>query len=83
MVTTNISVFRKNLFSSVESVIEFNNQILISTKKGNAVLISEEDYNAILETLYLCSNPSLVKNIKDGEKESINEMKTYNPNEEW
>lgn len=83
MHTTNISVLRKNLFSTVDNVIEFNDSVVVSTKKGNAVIISEEEYNAILETIYLTSVPQLVKKIKQGEKEDIKKMRTYNPNEEW
>lgn len=83
MAVTNISLLRKNLFSSVENVIEYNDTITVSTKKGNAVIISEEEYNAMLETIYLASQKGLVEKIKEGEKEDISEMTTYNPNEEW
>ena len=83
MAITNISVLRKNLFSSIDNVIEFNDSITVSTKNGNAVIISESEYNALLETVYLISQKNLVKKIKDGEKEDISSMSTYNPNEEW
>ena len=83
MAVTNISVLRKNLFSSIENVIEFNDSITVSTKNGNAVIISEAEYNAMLETIYLVSQKGLVEKIKEGEKENISKMPTYNPNEEW
>lgn len=83
MNTTNISVLRKKLFSTIGNVIEFNDPVMVSTKNGNAVIISEEEYNAILETIYLTAMPSLIHKIKDGEKEDIASMKTYDPNEEW
>ena len=83
MAVTNISVLRKNLFSSIDSVIEYNDSITVSTKNGNAVIISEAEYNAMLETIYLVSQKGLVEKIKEGEKEDISEMSTYNPNEEW
>lgn len=83
MAVTNISVLRKNLFSSIDNVIEFNDSITVSTKNGNAVIISEAEYNAMLETIYLVSQKGLVERIKEGEKENISEMSTYNPNEEW
>ena len=83
MAITNISVLRKNLFSSIENVIEFNDSITVSTKNGNAVIISEAEYNAMLETIYLVSQKGLVEKIKEGEKEDISKMSTYNPNEEW
>ena len=83
MAVTNISVLRKNLFSSIDNVIEYNDSITVSTKNGNAVIISEAEYNAMLETIYLVSQKGLVERIKEGEEEDINSMPTYNPNEEW
>ena len=83
MAVTNISVLRKNLFSSIDNVIEYNDSITVSTKNGNAVIISEAEYNAMLETIYLVSQKGLVEKIKSGEKEDISKMFTYNPNEEW
>ena len=83
MAVTNISVLRKNLFSSIDNVIEYNDSITVSTKKGNAVIISEAEYNAMLETIYLVSQKGLVEKIKEGEKEDISKMSTYNSNEEW
>lgn len=83
MTVTNISVLRKNLFNSIDNVIEFNDSITVSTKNGNAVIISEAEYNAMLETIYLVSQKGLAEKIKEGEKEDISKMSTYNPNEEW
>lgn len=83
MAVTNISVLRKNLFNSIDNVIEFNDSITVSTKNGNAVIISEAEYNAMLETIYLVSQKGLAEKIKEGEKEDISKMSTYNPNEEW
>ena len=83
MTITSISVLRKNLFSSIDNVIEYNDSITVNTKKGNAVIISESEYKAMLETIYLVLQKGLVENIKEGEKEDISEMSTYNPNEKW
>ena len=83
MSITNISVLRKNLFNSINNVIEYNDVITISTKNGNAVIISETEYNSLLETVYLMSQRGLVEKIKEGEKEDIDSMSTYNPNENW
>ena len=83
MAVTNISVLRKNLFSSIDNVIEYNDSITVNTKNGNAVIISETEYNAMMETIYLVSQNGLLEKIKEGEKENVSEMSTYNPNEEW
>ncbi len=83
MATTNVTELRKNLFSTVDSVIKFNEPVQVTTKNGNAILLSEEDYNALLETVYLMSQPGLVSKIKEGEKERASEMSAFNPKEEW
>lgn len=83
MGVTNISVLRKNIFSSIDNVIQYNDNIIVSTKKGNAVIISEDEYNAMVETIYLVSQKGLVGKIKEGEKEDLSSMSAYNPNEAW
>ena len=83
MPITNISVLRKDLFNSIDKVIEYNETITVNTKKGNAVIVSEEEYNSMLETIYLVSQPGLLEKIKNGEKEDIDSMTTYDPDEEW
>ena len=50
MTTTNITNFRKNAFNYVEQTIRYNEPLSISTKEGNAVLLSEEDYSGIMES---------------------------------
>ena len=64
MKVTNISVLRRNLFSFIDNVIENNGSITVSTKNGNVVIISEAEYNAMLETIYLVSQKGLVEKIK-------------------
>jgi antitoxin YefM len=73
MLNTNITNFRKNIFSLLEQTIKYNEPVNISTKDGNAVIISEEDYNGLMGTLYLSSNPEMKKNIIDGMKAPISE----------
>ena len=83
MPITNISVLRKDLFNSIDKVIEYNETITVNTKKGNAVIISEEEFNSMIETIYLVSQPGLLEKIKKGEKEDIDSMTTYDPKEDW
>ena len=83
MTTTNISLLRKNLFTTFDNVIQFNQPVVVNTKRGNAVIISLEEYNAMIETIYLSSQPGLLEKIKEGEKEDRKTMTTYNPNEDW
>jgi antitoxin YefM len=63
---TNSTNFRKHLFGFLEQTIKYNEPINISTKDGNVVLISEDDYNGLMETMYLSSAPGMKEVIKDG-----------------
>ena len=73
MTNINITNFRKNVFDYVSQVVEFNEVVNISTKNGNAVIISESDYNALLETLHICSVPGLTAEIIDAGKTPVDE----------
>lgn len=53
MSTINITNARKDLYKLVENVNAYSNPILIVGKNGNAVLILEDDYRALQETVYL------------------------------
>lgn len=66
MINTNRTNFRKNIFGMLEQTIKFNEPINISTKEGNAVILSEEDYNGLIETVYVNSNPPLKAKIIEG-----------------
>lgn len=83
MINTNITNFRKNIYSVIEQTIKFNEPVNISTKDGNAVLLSEEDYNGLVETLYLSSNKRVEKELIDGMNEPLSEGVEYDPKEEW
>lgn len=77
MTNINITNFRKDIYELLEQTIKFNEPINISTKNGNAIVLSEEDYNGLIETLYLTSIPGMEKKIVEGmntpEEECIEE----------
>ena len=89
MSTTNATALRRSLFETLENerrsavALEYNESVTVTTKKGNAVILSEEDYNAMMESLYLSSQPGLVKKIKEGDKEDPKKMAHYDPKEAW
>ena len=66
MSAINITNARKELYNLVEDVNLYSEPTLIVSKKGNVVLISESDWNAIQETIYLNSIPGMVESIKEG-----------------
>ncbi len=82
MTVIDYSILKKKLFDYLNAAIEFDDTVLVSTKNGNAVILSETEYNSILETLYIVSQKGLVERIKEGEKEDPSKMTTYNPDKE-
>lgn len=69
MLNTNATNFRKNIFSLLEQTIKFNEPIDVNTKDGNAILISEEDYNNLMATLEIYNNPKLHEKLLQGMEE--------------
>ena len=69
MTTTTITNFRQNLFEYIKSAIEYNDVIDVTTKDGNAVVMSKEEYNGLMETLYLLSHPKTAEEILDSKSE--------------
>lgn len=67
---------RKELYSLVEAVNYDSVPVLITGKNGNAVLISEEDWNAIQETLYLTSIPGMAESLIQGKESSLEDCLT-------
>ncbi len=64
---------RENIFSLIDETAATHQPILITGKRNNVVMISEDDYNAIQETFYLSSNPALKASIVDGLNTSLEE----------
>ena len=85
MSSINITSARQNLFQLVSDVnVGFNPITIVNNKGKNAVLISEEEWKNIEETLYLSSIPGLVDNINNIRKtENWENAKEFNPDEEW
>ncbi len=66
MLNINITHLRKNIFELFERAVKYNEPINVTTKNGNAVILSEEDYNGLIETLYLSSIPGMKEKIIKG-----------------
>lgn len=85
MSVTTYSNARKNFRSLIDKVNEDSEAVTITTNKNNAVLISEDDYNSIMETLYLQQNPAnaahLSKSIEDAKRGNIIKANVDNEDE--
>jgi len=65
---------RENLYQLISDVNTSNSAITITNNRGkNAVILSEDDWNAVQETLYLMSIPGLTESIVEGGKEAIDD----------
>jgi antitoxin YefM len=71
MTTLSASEARKRLYNLVDEVKETHRPVQIVGKRSSAVLISEEDWKAIEETLYLTAMPGMRESIKKGLKTPI------------
>ena len=56
---------RQNLFRLVRKSVKGHTPVKITSKEGDAVLVSEEDYEGLLETLELFSLPDMRKSIRE------------------
>lgn len=65
MSAINVTNFRKNIFEYLDNTIKYNDILKISTKEGIAVVMSEEDYSSLLETLYLIQSTKTKQDIDD------------------
>jgi len=73
MTTLTAATARKRLYSLMDEVKESHEPVHIVGKRSSAVLVSEEDWRAIQETLYLTSIPGMRESIQEGIKTPIEE----------
>ena len=66
MPTLSISEARSNLYRLIDEAAASHTPLVITGKRNNAVLVSEEDWVAIQETLFLLSVPGMRESIKEG-----------------
>lgn len=71
MENINITNFRKNIFKLLDNTIKYNGVINVSTKSGNVIIMSEEEYRGLMETIYLSSIPGMKEKIQEGLKTDI------------
>ncbi|OGW90045.1 MAG: hypothetical protein A3A73_03820 [Omnitrophica bacterium RIFCSPLOWO2_01_FULL_50_24] len=69
MASLTASEARQRLFELIKKSIRGHVPIKIVSKLGDAVLISEEDYDSLLETLELLSTPGMLKSIREAKKD--------------
>ena len=84
MLSMNITQARANLYKLFTQVNESSEPVTITNNRGkNCVLISEDDWNSIAETIYLNSIPGMVDSIMAARHEPLEQNSVYKPEEEW
>ena len=71
MAVLTASQARANLYRLIDQAAESHQPILIAGKRNSAVLVSEEDWQAMQETMFLLSIPGMRKSIRDGMAEPL------------
>jgi len=73
MATLTASEARSRLYRLIDETASSHEPILITGKRANAVLVSEEDWKAMQETMFLLSIPGMRESIKEGLNTPIEE----------
>lgn len=82
MTSVNISTFRDNIYGYVnDNILKYGDIININTKNGDIVAMSKEEFDGIMETIYLMQFPGTAKDIKEGLENIDNENYWVNENE--
>ncbi len=71
MATLSATEARKNLYRLIDETSSTHEPITITGKRGNAVLLSESDWRAIQETMFLLNIPGMRESIIEGLKTPI------------
>jgi len=76
MTTVNVTEARANLYKLIDDASVSHEPVVITGKRGNAVLLAESDWNAINETLYLLTVPGMRESVLEGMRENIEDTST-------
>jgi len=76
MTTLNVTEARSKLYNLIDETQTTHQPIVITGKRGNAILLSEEDWSAINETLFLLSVPGMRESIRAGMETDLDECDT-------
>jgi antitoxin YefM len=74
MTTMSATEARKQLYKLLDDVAHSHEPVQITGKRGNAVLVSEDDWRAVQETLYLVSIPGMRESILEGMATPVGEL---------
>ena len=76
MMSISVTDARRDIFNIVKAV-QNGDAVTITSKDGNAVMVSESEWNGIKETLYIMSIPGMLESILKASSEDVSEMERW------
>ena len=73
MTTISATNFRKNMYEILNNTAKYNDIVTIPTKEGSVIILSDDDYRGLMETVYICSQPKVLEKIMKADTEPIEE----------
>ncbi len=80
MKTVTATKARETLYRLLDEAAESHEPLLVTGKRGNVVLVSEEDWRAVQETLYLLAIPGMRESIREG---LVSPLEETSPDPGW
>lgn len=76
MISLSVTDARLDFFNIVKAV-QNGDAVTITSKDGNAVLVSEDEWNGVWETLFFLSIPGMLKSLLDSANENVSKMERW------
>jgi PHD/YefM family antitoxin component YafN of YafNO toxin-antitoxin module len=73
MQATTVSSFRENCDTYFEQAIQYREPVTVTTKDGNAIVLSEELYRGLIATLELTRDPHFLAELKEAIAQPLGE----------
>lgn len=73
MQIVSVANFSQNILAALENIIKYNEPLNVDTGSGRVVILSDEDYRGMRETLYLLSIPGMKSKLLAGKAEALSD----------
>lgn len=77
MTSIPISVFSQNAAQYVAHAVNSQDVINVTTEKGSAILLSEEEFRGMVETIYLLNSEGMAERVEEARRTPIDESDDF------
>lgn len=77
MTSIPISVFSQNAAQYVAHAVNSQDEINVTTEKGSAILLSEEEFRGMVETIYLLNSEGMAERVEEARRTPIEESDDF------